>query len=202
MKIYYMRDNHTFLILPLSADDAIDKLRAEFAEGWTCGMVCCHAIKENVHSKGTEHWDEFERAVREYFEHVKTALAISKETITEPTIDQYKTWLREAEERETEKDARIADLEATLLAARRAIDTAVHSYTESLKERDAALAGVERLREALDWYRQQVADLALTPADDDGPHVFHAKTEIAFEAHQALIADAGKRAALEPSKTS
>ena len=40
IKIYYMRDNHTFSPLSLNLEEALSKIESEFAAGYTYGMVC------------------------------------------------------------------------------------------------------------------------------------------------------------------
>ena len=67
-KIWYMRDNHTFLPLPLDADKAIELMRGEWCAGYTYGVLCSKQLKiGNVHAKGKEKWDEFERECRKWF---------------------------------------------------------------------------------------------------------------------------------------
>jgi hypothetical protein len=40
MKIWYMRDNHTFLTLSNNVDEALAQVQEEFEGGYTSGMVC------------------------------------------------------------------------------------------------------------------------------------------------------------------
>lgn len=42
MQIYYMRDNHTFRPLSLNVNEAIEQVREEYVDGYTCGMLCSH----------------------------------------------------------------------------------------------------------------------------------------------------------------
>lgn len=70
MKIWYMRDNHTFLPLPLDADEAMDRLRKAFIdERDTYGMLC---TKEGPMRDKSEHagkdWPEFEPRARKWIE--------------------------------------------------------------------------------------------------------------------------------------
>ena len=77
LKIWYMRDNHTFRPLPLDVHAAMAAIREEWNEGYTYGMLCSDSrIKPNVHGRGD--WNAFvpeamawlERAI----EQQKTAL--------------------------------------------------------------------------------------------------------------------------------
>ena len=45
MKIYYMRDNHTFLPLSFDVNTAIIQIKSEFKAGYTCGMVCITGLE-------------------------------------------------------------------------------------------------------------------------------------------------------------
>lgn len=63
MKLYYMRDTHTFRALPLDVERAIIVLREEFADGCTHGMLCTKSISvEPVRAHGQ--WAEFEHKAR------------------------------------------------------------------------------------------------------------------------------------------
>ena len=70
MKIWYMRDNHTFLSLPLDVDKAMKRLRAAFIDELdTYGMLC---TKEGPMKSTNEHarsdWAEFEPRARAWIE--------------------------------------------------------------------------------------------------------------------------------------
>lgn len=77
LPIWYMRDNHTFLRLPLNVDQALQLIRQEFVEGMSYGMLCS---KNNelplVHAEGPERWPVFEIAAREW---LKRAVKLAKE---------------------------------------------------------------------------------------------------------------------------
>ena len=70
MKIYYMRDNHTFLPLPLDAGAAESLIRQEFDSGYTGGMLCSKdpRMKEVVHANGSKHGEEFFADARKWIE--------------------------------------------------------------------------------------------------------------------------------------
>ena len=61
MKIYYMRDNHTFLPLPFNVDEAIRLIKEEFEKGYTYGMLCSKDpnIYSMVHANGKERLNQF-----------------------------------------------------------------------------------------------------------------------------------------------
>ena len=52
VRVWYMRDNHTFLELPLDIDEAISALRNEWPSGQTCGVLCSKEVNEEVHAHG------------------------------------------------------------------------------------------------------------------------------------------------------
>lgn len=68
MKIWYMRDNHTFRPLPLDVEAAIDTLRNEFDQGNTYGMLCSKepALSDSVHAKDKDSWVAFEAEARKW----------------------------------------------------------------------------------------------------------------------------------------
>jgi hypothetical protein len=71
MKLYYMRDNHTFRPLPLDIEGAIAGCREEFDAGYTSGMLCRtpHTFPEiNVHAMSD--WSDFEARAREWLAEV------------------------------------------------------------------------------------------------------------------------------------
>lgn len=61
MKIYYMRDNHAFVHIPLDVSLAESILRQEFSDGWTYGMMCSHSegMKDLLHASGGENAEQF-----------------------------------------------------------------------------------------------------------------------------------------------
>lgn len=61
MKMYYMRDNHTFLHLPFDLGTALDLLREEFDAGYTYGMLCTTDDNNTpiLHARGTDNAEEF-----------------------------------------------------------------------------------------------------------------------------------------------
>ena len=70
MRIWYMRDNHTFLSLPLDVDAAMVELRRAFIEEHDVyGSLCC---KEGPMRNTMEHaradWPEFEPQARRWIE--------------------------------------------------------------------------------------------------------------------------------------
>jgi hypothetical protein len=67
IKVWYMRDNHTFLSLPLDTEAALRALRNERDAGWDYGMLCGRptgVVPEPIHARGLGDWDSFERAAR------------------------------------------------------------------------------------------------------------------------------------------
>ena len=87
MRIWYMRDNHTFLSLPLDVDAAMVELRRTFIEEHdTYGSLCC---KEGPMRHKMEHanadWSEFEPRARRWIE------AALKPTDAEL---EYASWLK------------------------------------------------------------------------------------------------------------
>ena len=57
--MYYMRDNHTFLPIPLDPDEAEVLLRQEFDNGYTFGMLCSkHEDSPGIFTlAGTPNWN-------------------------------------------------------------------------------------------------------------------------------------------------
>ncbi len=65
LKLWYMRDSHTFASLPLDEEGAIAKLRSEFIDHkQTYGMLCSNQYPEVVHAGKV--WDEFEPQARKW----------------------------------------------------------------------------------------------------------------------------------------
>lgn len=70
IKIYYMRDNHTFKQLSLNYEDAINQIKYEFECGFDYGMLSSHFIKTTVHSNGIEKWEEFKSEAKKFYEEI------------------------------------------------------------------------------------------------------------------------------------
>lgn len=69
LRIYYMRDNHTYRALSLDVGKAIEQMRSEWGDGYTHGMLCSKApgMPPLVHAHGSKRWGEFEAAARAYY---------------------------------------------------------------------------------------------------------------------------------------
>lgn len=72
MKLYYMRDNHTFCPLPLEIEQAIAVIRDEFADGNSYGMLFTKSIDTsnapNPHAR--RDFAEFEPRARAWLAYV------------------------------------------------------------------------------------------------------------------------------------
>lgn len=71
LRLWYMRDNHTFRELPLDVERAIEILRHEVCEEcFSHGMLCSHQVRglPDVHAHGAEKWHEFEFAARDWLQ--------------------------------------------------------------------------------------------------------------------------------------
>jgi len=78
VRIWYMRENHTFCRLPLDVDRAVSVMRGEINAGSTYGMLCGHptgVVPGVVHAQTAAEWPTFEVAARAWLE---TAVARSK----------------------------------------------------------------------------------------------------------------------------
>lgn len=78
VRIWYMRDNHTFRALPLDIEGALAVMREERDDGQTYGMLCGKpggVVPEPVHASDTARWDAFETAARPW---LATAVKLSK----------------------------------------------------------------------------------------------------------------------------
>lgn len=67
IKVWYMRDNHTFLPLPLDVEAAIGLMRNERDVGFTCGMLCglpTGVVPIPVDARGQNRWGDFEKEAR------------------------------------------------------------------------------------------------------------------------------------------
>lgn len=88
MKIWYMRDNHTFRELPLKESDAIKILAEEFDKGNCNGMLCTKDARleaEVVHARGGLRWSEFEVEARAW---LRKAITLSQPP-AEPVFRSY-----------------------------------------------------------------------------------------------------------------
>ena len=66
MKIFYMRENHTFLTLSLNIAEALSAIREEFSEGNGHGSLCCKSVPNGfVDANGD--LDKFEAQVRDFY---------------------------------------------------------------------------------------------------------------------------------------
>ncbi len=74
MRVYYMRDNHTFLPLPLIYDEAIQLVLREAKEGFSHGMLCAGDGCDygHVHMRGMADWPRFEKEARKWFQQFTT----------------------------------------------------------------------------------------------------------------------------------
>lgn len=78
VRIWYMRDNHTFRALPLDVEGALSAMRQERDAGDTYGMLCGKpdgVVPDVVHAGSAAEWPTFEAAARPWLE---TAVARSK----------------------------------------------------------------------------------------------------------------------------
>lgn len=79
VRIWYMRDNHTFRPLPMDIEQALAVMREERDEGHTYGMLCGKpeggVVPPPVHAHTASGWPIFEAAARPWLE---TAIAASK----------------------------------------------------------------------------------------------------------------------------
>jgi hypothetical protein len=84
IKLYYMRDNHTFVPLPLDTEAAEVILKNELKCGYTHGMLCSHAMPgDYVHAHGLDREEDFLEKAREWIQtaiHKNTAI-VSKVTL-------------------------------------------------------------------------------------------------------------------------
>lgn len=69
IKVWYMRDNHTFRPLPINVELAVAVLRDEFSRGQTYGMLCgspMGVVPCPLHATGGEKIEEFIDAARKW----------------------------------------------------------------------------------------------------------------------------------------
>ena len=66
MKVYYMRDNHSFVQIPRDPGEAEDILRQEFDDGYTHGTLFCRSPGGEfmLHANGRENLEEFIQEAR------------------------------------------------------------------------------------------------------------------------------------------
>lgn len=69
MRAYYMRDNHTFLTLPLDVDEAMDAIYSEFCDGYGGGLLCTKhpLITSQVNADGD--WESFRHHAKRWLQH-------------------------------------------------------------------------------------------------------------------------------------
>ncbi|EJL90238.1 hypothetical protein [Pantoea sp. GM01] len=65
-KSYYMRDDHSFLLLPVDAELALDVIYHEFEQGFSYGMLCTKNSNLNrvVHAEGN--WEDFRHEAKQW----------------------------------------------------------------------------------------------------------------------------------------
>ena len=72
VRIWYMRDNHTFRELPLDVDAALAVMREERDAGQTHGMLCGKpeggVVAAPIHAPGAADWAAFEARARPWLE--------------------------------------------------------------------------------------------------------------------------------------
>ena len=71
VRIWYMRDDHTFRVLPLDVDTALAVMREERDAGQPYGMLCGRpdgVVPGPVHARTAAEWPAFEAAARPWLE--------------------------------------------------------------------------------------------------------------------------------------
>ena len=67
VRLYYMRDNHTFKRLTGPVEDMLAQVMAEFDDGYTYGMLCTSLPDLGVvHAYGTDDRQRFQNEAREW----------------------------------------------------------------------------------------------------------------------------------------
>lgn len=66
MKLWYMRDNHTFRELPLSVEQAMEAIREEFVAGYSYGMLCTKRPGAAAPLHAGKRYDEFVPLARDW----------------------------------------------------------------------------------------------------------------------------------------
>lgn len=69
MKLYYMRDNHTFKPLSLDINIALFELAEEFIGGYKHGLLCASGYGPTLNACGD--WAAFKEAAIKYIEEFK-----------------------------------------------------------------------------------------------------------------------------------
>jgi len=79
MKIYYMRDNHTFRPIPLDVDKAERVLREEIESGYVCGSLCARLEGKELilHASGSAGAEQFFAEARAWIEKVLAMDSVS-----------------------------------------------------------------------------------------------------------------------------
>ena len=79
VRIWYMRDNHTFRPLPLDVEQALAVMREERDAGQTHGMLCGKpeggVVDAPIHAPGAADWAAFESGASPW---LARAVAVSK----------------------------------------------------------------------------------------------------------------------------
>lgn len=77
IKLYYMRDNHTFRSLHGCIDEMMDQVMDEFDNGDCWGMLCAKSIKGLgvVHADGQGRRETFWEAARAWLEEAHKKMA-------------------------------------------------------------------------------------------------------------------------------
>lgn len=72
IKIYYMRDNHTFRSISLNVEKALEQIKEEIDAGYSYGMVCSKFPKAPapIHAKGIKSWTCFKEQVRKFYKEI------------------------------------------------------------------------------------------------------------------------------------
>jgi hypothetical protein len=68
VRLYYMRDNHTFKRLTGHVDEMMAQCMADFDDGFSGGMLCTKSIPDmgTVHAHGPSERDQFMTAARKW----------------------------------------------------------------------------------------------------------------------------------------
>jgi hypothetical protein len=78
VRLYYMRDDHTFKRLTGPVEDMLAQVMAEFDDGFTSGMLCTKSLPDlgHVHAHGTSDRQRFMNEAREWLfaAHIRSEL--------------------------------------------------------------------------------------------------------------------------------
>ncbi|MBU9360823.1 hypothetical protein KTE52_31365 [Burkholderia multivorans] len=68
VRLYYMRDNHTFKRLTGPVEEMLAQVMAEFDDGYTGGMLCTESLPGlgHVHANGDADRQRFQNEAREW----------------------------------------------------------------------------------------------------------------------------------------